>query len=68
MAEKKNMTLSQAMDELEKTVALLEEGQELEKATELYEKAMKLSVYCSGIISQAKKKISGLSSEAACDE
>lgn len=62
---KKEMTLKAAMAELEGTVEKLEKGDmEIEQAVELYEKAMKLSVYCSGKISDAKQKITQLSQPA----
>lgn len=58
---KNDMTLAQAMDELESTVNALEGELEIEKAIELYEKAMKLSLFCTKKIADAKQKITELS-------
>ena len=64
---KKNMTLKQAMEELESTVNELEGELEIEKAIELYEKATQLSLYCTKKISDAKQKITELSNKEEND-
>ncbi|MCQ2463362.1 MAG: exodeoxyribonuclease VII small subunit [Clostridia bacterium] len=65
---KNNMTLKEAMNELELTVNALEGELEIEKAMELYEKAMKLSMYCTRKISDAKQKITQFSRKDEDDE
>ena len=52
------MTYEKAVSRLEEIVSLLEKNDiSLDKALELFEEGTKLSKYCTGILSEAKQKI-----------
>lgn len=58
MAEKKKMSLEDAMARLEEVVAQLEgEKLPLEKSLKLYEEGIKLASLCAGELESAKRKI-----------
>ena len=57
---KKDLTYEQAMQELEKTVSLLESGNtDMDKAFELYEKGVKLAKFCEDYLSEKEKSLKG---------
>lgn len=56
-----SLTFEQAFDELEKTVAKLEEGDlSLDVSLELFERGQQLSVYCSKLLEEAELKMTQL--------
>ena len=58
MAEKKKLSLEEAMARLEEVVAELEgEKLPLEKSLKLYEEGVKLATLCAGELESAKRKI-----------
>lgn len=58
MAEKKNLTLEEAMTRLEAVVGELEnEKLPLEKALKLYEEGVSLASRCAGELESAKRRI-----------
>ena len=58
MAEKKKLSLEEAMSRLEEVVAELEnEKLPLEKSLKLYEEGVKLASQCAGELETAKRKI-----------
>ncbi len=58
MAEKKKLSLEEAMARLEEIVAQLEgEKLPLEKSLKLYEEGVKLATLCAGSLESAKRKI-----------
>ena len=58
MAEKKKLSLEEAMARLEEVVAELEnEKLPLEKSLKLYEEGVKLASQCAGELEAAKRKI-----------
>ena len=58
MAEKKKLSLEEAMARLEEIVAQLEgEKLPLEKSLKLYEEGVKLATLCAGELESAKRKI-----------
>ena len=55
---KKEISFEQAMQELEKIVADIEQGKvSLEESINKYEQGMKLLQYCRGILDRAEKRI-----------
>lgn len=58
MAEKKKLSLEEAMARLEEVVAQLEnEKLPLDKSLKLYEEGVKLATLCAGELESAKRKI-----------
>ena len=58
MAEKKKISLEEAMARLEEVVAQLEgEKLPLERSLKLYEEGVKLATLCAGELESAKRKI-----------
>ena len=58
MAEKKKMSLEEAMARLEEVVAQLENDKlPLDKSLKLYEEGVKLASQCAGELETAKRKI-----------
>ena len=58
MAEKKKLSLEEAMARLEEVVAQLEnEKLPLKKSLKLYEEGVKLATLCAGELESAKRKI-----------
>ncbi len=56
--EKPKQTFEQALEELEKIVAQVEQGEiGLEESIDKYEQGMKLIKHCRAILSQAEKRI-----------
>lgn len=54
------MTYEKAMQELEKTVSLLESGNaDMDQAFELYEKGVKLAKFCEEYLNEKEKSIKG---------
>ena len=63
MAEKKKLSLEEAMARLEEVVAQLEnEKLPLDKSLKLYEEGVKLASLCAGELETAKRKIQILTS------
>lgn len=57
-SEKPKQTFEQALEELEKIVAQVEQGEiGLEESIDKYEQGMKLIKHCRAILSQAEKRI-----------
>ncbi|MBN2377119.1 MAG: exodeoxyribonuclease VII small subunit [Sedimentisphaerales bacterium] len=57
-SEKPKQTFEQALEELEKIVAQVEQGEiGLEKSIDKYEQGMKLIKHCRAILAQAEKRI-----------
>lgn len=58
----KKMTYEQALEQLKDTVDMLENGNAtLDESVKLYEKGMKLSVYCAKCLETANQKITDIS-------
>ena len=56
--ELKDLTFEQALEQLEKTVRAMEEGElSLQETTALFERGMRLANYCGDLLSKAELKI-----------
>lgn len=64
----KKMTYEQALDKLKETVSKLESGNiSLTESVKLYEEGMRLSVFCTKCLDDAKQKITDISEYSGDD-